>query len=105
MSEILKSYAHFAPANGFIFCCVSPSCLNVYVQKGSVYIGTERNTDATHEMKSIIGNAVNLSLAHVRCHPYVLPADTLIYSHVAKKGEGAGRAIGNAGCVCVYVEY
>jgi hypothetical protein len=51
-------------------------------------------------MKSIIGNAVSLSVADVRFHPYVLPADTLIYSHVAKKGEGVGRAIGNAGCVC-----
>jgi len=38
MSEILKSWTCFAPANGLVFCCVSLSCLNVYVQKGSVFV-------------------------------------------------------------------
>lgn len=50
-------------------------------------------------MKSIIGNAVNLSIGEVRFHR-VLPADTVIYAHVRKKGEGMGRAIGNADSAC-----
>ena len=61
-----------------------------------VCIGTLRNTDATYEMKSIIGNAVNLSIADVRLDR-VLPADTVIRVHVrGKRGQGMGGAIGNA---------
>ena len=36
MSEILMSWACFAPENGLVFCCVSLSCL--CVQKGSVFV-------------------------------------------------------------------
>ena len=50
-------------------------------------------------MKSIIGNAVNLSIAEVRFHR-VLPADMVIHAHVGKSGEGMGRAIGNADSAC-----
>jgi hypothetical protein len=60
---------------------------------------TWRNTDETYEMKSITGNAVNLSIAEVRLHR-VLPADTVIHAHVGKKGEGMGRVIGNADSAC-----
>ena len=50
-------------------------------------------------MKSIIGNAVNLSIADVRFHR-VLPADTVMQGHAGKKGEVMGRAIGNADSAC-----
>ena len=42
-------------------------------------------------MKSIIGNAVNLSIAEVRFHR-VLPADTVIHAHVGKMGERYGTS-------------
>jgi hypothetical protein len=51
-------------------------------------------------MKSITGNAVNLSFTDVRLHPHVPSADMLVYSHLVKKREGVGRAIGNVGSVC-----
>lgn len=49
-----------------------------------VCIGTQRNTDATYEMKSIIANAANLSIGNVRFRR-VLPADMVIHAHVGEK--------------------
>jgi len=85
MSEILKSWACFAPADGLVFCCRFAVVFECVCTEGQyVCVGT-KNTDATYETKSIIGNTVNLSIAEVRFHR-VLPADRGIHAHVGKGG-------------------